>query len=285
MPATVSSAAVRLVSADSIDFDALVLLFNTAYSDYVVPLRLDRAALEFTISVCDIDLAASRLALDDGEPAAFAFLAVRGDEGWIGGMGTVPARRRRGLGAAALSAAIAEARGRGVTSVCLEVIEDNAAAQALYEKLGFQVERKLVVWALDGSPAPGVETSAAPEVGARAWIAANRPSPEPWQRADETLERWGPRGLELEGVVVERDGETCGALVYRSRPEAEGGPPGVMQIAARDADAAEALLATVARENGGFRLLNAPTGEPPSLACERLGACAEVRQHEMRLSL
>ncbi len=275
----------RLVPADSIGFDALVRLFNEAYSDYAVPLRLDRAALEFTIAVCDIHLAASRVALDDGEPAAFAFLAIRGDEGWVGGMGTVPERRRQGLGAAALSAAIDEARGRDVTSLRLEVLEDNAGARALYEKLGFRVERNLVVWALDGSPAPADGTSVTPEADAHAWIAANRPSPEPWQRADETLERWRPRGLELEGLVVERDGETGGALVYRPRPEAEGGPPGVIQIAARDADAAEALLATVASENGGFRLLNAPAGEPPSLACERLGARAEVRQHEMRLTL
>ncbi len=285
MPATVSSAAVRLVPADSIDFDALVRLFNEAYSDYVVPLRLDRAALQFTIAVCDIDLAASRVVLEDGEPAAFAFLAVRDDEGWIGGMGTVPERRRHGLGEAALSTTIDEARRRGVASVRLEVIDDNAPAHALYEKLGFQVERDLAVWALDGSPAPAAGTSTAPEAHAHAWIVANRPSPEPWQRADETLERWRPRGLELEGVVVERVGETRGALVYRSHPEAEGGPPGVMQIAARDADAAEALLAAVAGENGGFRLLNAPADEPPSLACERLGARAEVRQHEMRLTL
>jgi ribosomal protein S18 acetylase RimI-like enzyme len=285
MRATVSSAAVRLVPADSIDFDALVRLFNEAYSDYAVPLRLDRAALEFTIAACDIDLASSRVALDDGDPAAFAFLAIRDDEGWIGGMGTVPERRRRGLGEAALSTAIDEARLRGVASVRLEVIDDNAPAHALYEKLGFRVERDFVVWALDGSPAPAGGTRSAPEEDAHAWIAANRPSPEPWQRADETLERWRPRGLELEGLVVEGDGETVGALVYRPRPEAEGAPPGVMQIAARDADAAEALLATVAGQNGGFRLLNAPAGEPPSLACERLGARPEVRQHEMRLTL
>jgi hypothetical protein len=33
---------VRLVPADSLERDALLDLFNDAYSDYVLPLRLDR---------------------------------------------------------------------------------------------------------------------------------------------------------------------------------------------------------------------------------------------------
>ena len=270
----------RLVPADSIGLDGLSRLFNEAYSDYFVPLRLDRDALEFTVAICDIDLDASRVALEDGEPPAFAFLAVREVDGWVGGMGTVPGQRRRGLGEAALTEAIGEGRRRGLTSVRLEVIDENVPARALYEKLGFEAERRLVVWALDGSPEPAPGARPVPEATARAWIAANRPSSEPWQRADPTLEGWFRHGLELEGVVVERDGETRGALVYRA-----GEPPGVLQIAAHDADDAEALLATVAAGHGGFRLLNAPAEEPASQACARLGARADVRQHEMRLTL
>ncbi len=279
-----SSAAVRLVPADTFGLAALAELFNEAYSDYVVPLRLDPAALEFTLAVTDVDLAASRIALDDGEPAAFAFLARRGDEAWIGGMGTVPTRRRRGLGEAALAAVINEARDRGAAAVRLEVIEENSAARRLYEKLGFEPMRDVVVWRLEGSsPQP---TGAIPmsEVEARAWIAANRPSPEPWQRADETLERWRARGLELEGLAVVRAGGTAGALVYR-HPSEPAGLPSVLQIAAQDEEAAMELLAAVSSRDNGFRFLNAPAGEPASRACERLGARSEIRQCEMRRPL
>jgi hypothetical protein len=69
-------------------------------------------------------------------------------------------------------------------------------------------------------------------------------------------------------ALSERDGEIRAALVYRA-----GELPGVLQIAAHDA------------EQGGFRLLTAPAAEPASLACERLGARADMRQHEMRLTL
>src|SRR5581483_1252019 len=192
--ATVSSAAVALVPAASVDLDALLALFNGAYADYFVPLKLDRAGLEFTIDVCDIELAASRVALEDDEPVAFALLALRGDEGWIGGMGTLPTHRRRGLGEEALGEVLSEAKIRGATSVRLEVIEQNEPARLLYEKLGFARERDLNVWVLDSAPPQITRAQPADPAEAHAWIRANRREQEPWQRADETLEHMRARG-------------------------------------------------------------------------------------------
>ena len=48
----------------------------------------------------DIDREASRVALRDGELVGLANLAVRGSDAWIGGVGVVPAERRRGTGRA-----------------------------------------------------------------------------------------------------------------------------------------------------------------------------------------
>ena len=140
-------------------------------------------------------------------------------------MGTVLDRRRRGLGEAALSDVLDRARGCGLTSVRLEVIHENEPARALYEKLGFRVERNLVVWTVDAPAVPTGPTTSLPAEEARAWIAANRLGPEPWQRADETLDRWTEHGLELAGLAVEQDGEVRGALVYRAAD-----PPGVLQV-------------------------------------------------------
>jgi ribosomal protein S18 acetylase RimI-like enzyme len=269
---------VRLVPAAAVELDALVELFNGAYSDYHVPLQLDRGSLEFTLDVCDIDLDASRVALtDDGQPAAFSFLALRGDEGWIGGMGTVPRHRRQGLGEAALRAALDVARDRGASSR-LEVIVENDGARALYEKLGFDDERDLVVWTLDSSPDANPAAEPADAEDAAAWIAANRTSAEPWQRADETREHMRDRGLEFGAFALDQG---AGAVLYQRSAEL----PRIAQIAARDEDAAAELLAAVALQGGGFRFLNAPAAEPASAACERLGARADIRQNEMRTSL
>ncbi|MGD9981889.1 MAG: GNAT family N-acetyltransferase [Hyphomonadaceae bacterium] len=50
----------------------------------------------------------------------------------------VPEARRRGFGAALVIAAGVTALVRGATSMHLEVAEDNAAARALYAKLGYE---------------------------------------------------------------------------------------------------------------------------------------------------
>jgi GNAT superfamily N-acetyltransferase len=49
----------------------------------------------------------------------------------------VPSRRGQGLGRALLEAAMKEARGRGATRMDLGTSEDDVAARALYESLGF----------------------------------------------------------------------------------------------------------------------------------------------------
>ena len=271
----------ELVPADSLDLDALTDLFNAGYSDYFVPLKLDRAGLEFTLAVTDIDLSASRIALENGEPAAFAFLALRGDEGWIGGMGTTPARRRQGLGRAALTAVLDEARARRLASVRLEVIEQNKPARALYDRLGFEHVRDLGVWIVDGAPPQITHAQPAPFDGAHAWIKANRAAPEPWQRADETVGHMRERGLVFEGLTVERGGEIVGALVYQ-RAHAT---PGVGQLAARDEQAAAHLLVALGALGDGLRIVNLPQGDPAEKALGLLSARREIKQHELRVFL
>ena len=270
-----------LVPADTLDLDALAELFNAGYSDYLVPLRLDPAGLEFTIEICDIDLAASRIAVEDGEPAAFAFLAVRGDEGWIGGMGTVPARRRRGLGEQALTAVLDHSRARSLDSVRLEVIEQNHPARKLYEKLGFERVRDLGVWLLDSAAPRVTQAQPADPDDAHAWICANRRAPEPWQRADETVEHMRDRGVEIRALAVERDGDMVGALLYQHGQ----GPPGVAQLAARDEQAAANLLVALAAHGDGLRFVNLPAGDPAERALNLLGARRQIGQREMRITL
>jgi len=73
----------------------------------------------------------------DGTAAAIARAAV--DRGWVGvtAVEVDPAYRRRGLGTAVMRAALAWAAERGALSVYLQVADDNAAARALYDRLGF----------------------------------------------------------------------------------------------------------------------------------------------------
>ncbi len=56
------------------------------------------------------------------------------------GIGLVPAARHRGIGARLMRAAIDGAWARGLTRIELSVRADNANAQALYKRLGFEAE-------------------------------------------------------------------------------------------------------------------------------------------------
>jgi ribosomal protein S18 acetylase RimI-like enzyme len=140
-----------------------------------VPVQLDAAAFETVVDRWDIDPHRSRVAFDGEEAVGLANLAVRGERGWIGGIGVIPSARRRGVGRALMEAVLAEAPPR----VTLEVLEQNDPARRLYEQLGFEARRVLEIWSL------------AADVGAGA-VRDVEPAPLgqhdlPWQRADASL--------------------------------------------------------------------------------------------------
>ena len=273
--------ALHLVTARSLPLAELVRVFNLGFSDYLVPMQMDEAALADHIAHNDIDPECSRVAVDV-EPVGFALAARRGNEAWIGGMGTSPPYRRIGLGARTLRAAIAALAAAGVDTVWLEVLEGNVAAIALYEGLGFRQVRHLEIWSL----APGVVRDAIDRVeqrgldvdAAHAWIAAHRSSREPWQRADASIVRMRERGVPLTGLAVQRSGAIAGAAICAS----DGVTVRVLQIAAVDRAAARDVVIAAAGELT-LRLANVPGDDLFSGVLRRLGAGLTAVQHEMRL--
>jgi GNAT superfamily N-acetyltransferase len=273
----------RLIPATQLSESALVDLFNAGFSDYLLPMQLTSAAWSEHVAANDIDLACSRVVLDE-EPAALALIALRDRAGWVGGMGTVPRYRRRGMGERALIAGLAGLSDRGADVAWLEVIDQNQRALRLYEKLGFEVVRDLVVWSL---PAPAHQahspaTRTIEPSSAHAWIRGNRGDREPWQRADESVAAIGARGARMRGlVVVDRDDDvTAAALVRDDLPAVE-----VLQLVAPDEQTAADLLLAAAGDGTELRFKNAPADAPASLALDRLGARRIATQHEARVAL
>jgi len=76
------------------------------------------------------------LARVEGETVGFALARAILDEAELLLLATSPQHRRRGIGAALLRSIIAEARGRGVTRIHLEVRAGNGAIE-LYRAHGF----------------------------------------------------------------------------------------------------------------------------------------------------
>jgi ribosomal protein S18 acetylase RimI-like enzyme len=242
-----------LVPASALTIDELSALFNAGYEGYVVPFRVDAAQLGNMIAAWHIDLARSRVSPGEG----VALLGIRGDRGWIGGLGVVPAARRHGLGRALMEAVLAD----GPPQVTLEVIEQNEPALRLYEQLGFERVRILEVWSLDAEvPQTDGVRDAAPAPAGEADL--------PWQRADESL-RSGYERLEVDG----------GAAVIRGA----GGTISLLQLRAENGEAARALIAAARARGTGLRFVNVPEGHIGTRAIAELGGKLELRQYEMRL--
>jgi GNAT superfamily N-acetyltransferase len=236
----------RLVPSDGFSLAELAETFTAGYEGYEVPMQIDADVLEYMADIYDFDLARSRVALDGDERIGLANLGVRGDHGWIGGVGVVPAARRRGVGRALMEAVLAVAP----PVVDLEVMERNESARGLYESLGFEQVRVLEVWALPEQPLVEAESVEPAPLGQQDL---------PWQRDDASL-----------GVGCERFELDGGAILLRAGS--------VLQLAAPDEDTAVKLLS----RGRALGYVNVPAGDVACGALARLGGTLRVRQFEMR---
>jgi ribosomal protein S18 acetylase RimI-like enzyme len=252
---------VRIAPASELTRSDLAAAFEAGYAGYFVPIHVDEAAFEHMVDAWDIDLDRSRVALDgDGAPVGVTMLGVRGDEGWIGGLGVRTPHRRRGVGRALMEAVLADAP----PTVSLEVIEQNDAALRLYESLGFSHTRLLEVWSLSAEVPPGFDdVSNARTVDP---VPLGRRD-LPWQRDDRSLPGTYER-VEVDGAA---------ALIDAGGPRIN-----VLQLEARDAEAAAELLAAARARGESLQYVNVPEGDPAAAALRLLGGTLELRQFEMR---
>jgi GNAT superfamily N-acetyltransferase len=258
----------ELRPSTSLDPAVLAVLFTAAYEGYVIPMHIGEEQLRFMVDAFDIWLDASRIAALDGRDVGLANLAIRGDDAWIGGVGVVPAARRRGIGEALMHALHDQARELGVRRVWLEVIEQNESAFRLYERLGYAVKRNVEVWSLPQDPSAIGDALEVDAGIARARVRQLRSEREPWQRADATLDHFDDlRALWADGS----------AAVFR----VASGSVSLLQVAG---GAAEELLRAL-RSEGPVHVLNLPEGDPVRDVLRTLEAEVVVRQREMLLEL
>jgi GNAT superfamily N-acetyltransferase len=252
----------ELRSARSLSPGERAELVHAAYEGYVMPFHLDETQLAFMDESFDIDLDASRIAYRDGEPVGLANLGIRGEEGWIGGVGVVKSARRSGIGEQLMRALHDEARERGLRRVWLEVIVENSGAFALYEKLGYELVQDVEVWTLPGAEG-GHTGREVPAAEAKARLPERH---EPWQRADGTLANYD----DVRGLITD-----TGAMLFCVRSSAQ------LQQYAGDPD----LLLQALRTFGDVYILNLPADDPAAAVLRELGGSVRVRQHEMLLEV
>lgn len=182
---------IQFVSAAEVLPTRRAQLITQAYADYYVPMRLTAEQMGAMDRLYDIDLQRSVVAQSGAGVVGMALLAVRGDQGWITGVGVLPAFRRRGLGGALITRLIAAAAQIGLRQIMLEVIVENEPARRLYTAVGFKETRELLIWRrradADALPIPEERLVQAPADVLLSYFDGWHSQPLTWQRSAATL--------------------------------------------------------------------------------------------------
>ena len=170
-----------LVAADTRPEADLHAATVAAFADYLAgPFQMTLGQFPSFIARQGIDLARSRVAMQDGAVAAFAFVSPRPEVGrWrLGAMGALPAARGTGAAPALLDDFIARATAEGLPWAELECFAANERALRLYRGRGFEVVDALNGWKMlddaavvSPARAPAGDVRAVDRERALAWLA------------------------------------------------------------------------------------------------------------------
>jgi ribosomal protein S18 acetylase RimI-like enzyme len=135
----------RFLSAD--DFAALYKTCLAAFSDYFFPVEISNEQFENHIRQNAVDLASSVGAFVDRKMVGYTLCGFGlwngKDTTYISGTGVIPEFRHKGIGGKMFEFLMPNLWEIGIEQMLLEVIDQNANALKLYQKLGFEFTRKL----------------------------------------------------------------------------------------------------------------------------------------------
>lgn len=134
-----------LQPANNYSLEELTEAYNQTRIDYIIPMPMNPSRLQEYITLYDVDLALSRVAVIDAGIVGLVMMGVRGEQSWITRLGVLPEGRRRGTGGALMEAMIDEAARNKFKSIWLEVIRGNLPAYNLFIKCRFRQTRELIV--------------------------------------------------------------------------------------------------------------------------------------------
>ena len=142
----------------AVEVEALRQGFNRGFADYRYNMQMDPSGMLGHLHRSNIDPedCAVLVAEEEGrlQGVGAALLAVRGDEGWCGGLSVDPAYRGGGWGRRLMEHLKRRAVERGVRRILLEVLVTNDHARSVYRQVGFKRLRELLLWERDPRQGP-----------------------------------------------------------------------------------------------------------------------------------
>lgn len=186
----------QLQPAHTLTIEQLAALFNEAFTGYIGgEIRFTPAAFARFLSRDDADLDYSQVFLREGQPVGFGYVARQGWTSRLAAFGIIASASGAGVGKAAMTQMIEQARERGDRVYLLEVIEQNTRAVRLYQGVGFEIMRRLVGYAVENPPAESADAVSPNEIDVydAACIIVQHGAPDlPWQVAGMHLARSAP---------------------------------------------------------------------------------------------
>ena len=147
-----------IVTGASVEVEALRQGFNRGFADYRYDMHMEPAAMLGHLGRSSIapEDCAVLVAEEEGRllGVGAALLAVRGEEGWCGGLSVAPAYRGHGWGRRLMEQLKRRAVERGVRRILLEVLVTNDHARSVYRQVGFKRLRELLLWERDPRQGP-----------------------------------------------------------------------------------------------------------------------------------
>jgi ribosomal protein S18 acetylase RimI-like enzyme len=276
----------KIVPANTLGNDELARLLNQAYTDYYMPIWLEADQFEQMCREVDVDLARSVVALIDETPVGLALLSRRHREGWISGVGVRPQWRRRGIAQRIIETIQEAASQDSLDRLRLEVLAQNDPGIRLYERLGFEHARELLVLSIEAGAVSRTSISAGirsahPEQLLDSYSALHNVEP-PWQRALPSLRSRAPS---LQGMAFMGPGENLvGYVLYQPQHAIYA----VVDLAVdpvypQRIEAATELLGALhgIRTDFGGYIVNVPADAPILAAFTDTGYHVWHRQYEM----
>jgi len=127
-------------------YEQLAEIYNLARVDYIVPMPMNAKRMREYATAYDIDLDGSCVAINDaGLESGVGMLGLRDQRSWVTRLGVIPERRERRLGQFIMETMLDYAKAKGCALAQLEVIVGNDPARHLFEKLGFEATRTLLI--------------------------------------------------------------------------------------------------------------------------------------------
>lgn len=204
---------IKLLPASHFSIDDLTAIYNQTRVDYMVPMPMNAARLTEYISVYDVDLEHSLVAMQGDDLRGVAMLGVREGRAWITRLGVIPTTRRNGVGEALMTGLIEQAERLNIQFDMLEVIKNNTPAHTLFHKLGFyEVGELLVLRRSPMSPSAPIIADARRLERAESLILVGRDrGTQPWTNQSESL----VNASEISGLYLTLADGSRGWLVYQ----------------------------------------------------------------------